>query len=119
MWHSDIHKYVTPLEMSCSSVLPIIVSLPGFKPSCHIGIYMPTAGQDDQFVVSLSAIESAIVLAKEKAGEDTALFIHGDMNASEKNTARFPLLLSLMEKFDLNRIISDHFTYHHFLGLAG
>ena len=119
MWHSDIHKYVTPLETSSSSVLPIIVSLPGFKPSCHIAIYMLTAGHDELFVVSMSALESTIGHAKEKFGEDTALFIRGDMNASEKNTARFSLLLSLMEKFDLKRVKSVHFTYHHFLGLGG
>ena len=39
LWHSEVDKYVTVLNPPSSAVLPIAFKIPGFKPSCHIGVY--------------------------------------------------------------------------------
>ena len=104
MWHSSIDKFVTVSDPPSSSVLPLIIRLPEAEPSCHIGVYMPTAGLEDQFIVSLSHLESSLLHVKEIVGEDTAFFVRGDMNASEKNAHRFNLILNMLEKFQMKRV---------------
>ena len=47
MWHLSIDQYVTPLDPPSSSVLPILISLPGAQKACHICVYFPTAGLED------------------------------------------------------------------------
>ena len=119
MWKSSIDQYVTVLETSSSSVLPILLKLPSTDPSCHIGIYLPTAGKEDQFISALSDLDSTVALVKEQYGDRTNIFVRGDMNVSSKNLLRYPLLCCFMEKFNLKRADVFHYTYHHFTGFEG
>ena len=76
---------------------------------------MPTAGQYNKF----SGLEANLMHIRVKYGDSIAIFIRGDMNASPKNTSRYPLLLNLLEEYNFNRVQSAHSTYHHFTGLNG
>ena len=80
---------------------------------------MPTAGFEDQFIAALSELDSLISSLKNDLRSETLLLIRGDMNASEKNSNRYSLLLHLIKKHFLKRVESIHPTYHHFLGLNG
>ena len=119
MWHLSIDQYVTPLDPPSSSVLPILISLPGARKACHICVYFPTAGLEDQFIAAVSELDSTLSSIKEQFGEDTFLFIKGDMNASRKNSRRFPLLQNIIKKYGLTSVSPFHPTYHHFLGFNG
>ena len=53
MWDSKLDQHVTVLKTPSSAVLPILVKVPGICTACHIGVYMPTAGLEEQFVEAL------------------------------------------------------------------
>ena len=55
----------------------------------------------------------------ERFGEDTVVFIRGDMNVSDKNSSRTPLLSHIMSKHSLTRVSLLHPSYHHFIGEGG
>ena len=74
-------------------------------------MYFPTAGLDDAFVAAFADLESY--------SEDTLIFLGGDMNASIKNSFRYPLLSNLINKYQSKRTKSFHPTYHHSTGLNG
>ena len=119
MWLQSYDQYITPLTSPSCAILPLLVKLPGVKPSCHIGIYMPTAGHEEDFVSSLSDLDFTISSARDEYGADLVFFIRGDMNASMKNTSRYCLLQNFLEKHNLIRAASVHPTYHHFIGIGG
>ena len=119
MWKSSVSPYVTVLDAPSSSILPLLLKIPGYEHSCHIGIYMPTAGLEDQFMGALSDLDSLIISIKEKYNIGNRIFIRGDMNVSSKNESRLPLLNQFMLRHNLNRVSNLHPTYHHFVGLGG
>ena len=116
MWESKLDQHVTVMKSPSSSVLPLLVKIPGTAPACHIGIYLPTAGLEEQFIESLSDLDTVIMDIYDKLGEDIPIFIRGDMNVSERNLARLPLLSHLRAKFNLTSIPLHHPSYHHFVG---
>ena len=119
MWKSSLDPYVTVLEAPSSSILPLLLKLPGYKSSCHIGTYLPTAGQDEQFISALSDLDSTLLSVHEKYGLSTKIFIRWDMNVSSRNCLRLPLLNHFLERHSLNKAVIPHPTYHHFVGYAG
>ena len=119
LWHSSVDQYVTRLQAPSSAVLPILVNLPGYRQSCHICVYLPTAGLDDQFVTALSELDCTLASVIEKFSSSTLIFIKGDMNASAKNKYRHSLVLNLINKYKLTSIPSRHHTYHHLVGING
>ena len=60
MWKKSLDKYVTIHEVQSSRILPIIIDQPGYQPSVHINIYLPTAGREDEFVEELSVLENVV-----------------------------------------------------------
>ena len=119
MWKTSLDPYVTPLDCPSPSILPLLINKPGFTKSCHVGVYMPTAGQDEEFVNALSDLETLLLKIRDLHGEGTIVFIRGDMNASSKNVLRSSLLDNFLEKYELRRIKTHHPSYHHFLGYDG
>ena len=57
------YKYRSNLPPS-PAIFLVVVQIPGFKTYCHIGIYMPTAGQSDQFVELMAALKSTITMLR-------------------------------------------------------
>ena len=60
MWHSSLDQYITVLPSASPAILPLLVKLPDLAISCHIGTYLPTAGQEEQFLSALSEIDTTI-----------------------------------------------------------
>ena len=118
MWCSNIDQYITLLPTSSSSVLPLMLTLPGHPPTCQIGLYLPTAGLENQFMAALSELGTTISSVLERFVEDTIVFIRGDMNISKRNSSRTPLLAHVMSKHKLRRTLTFHPSYHHFMGIG-
>ena len=98
-----------------SSVLAIELSLPNTPVSCHICIYLPTAGQENQFISAISSLDFCL----EEISciyKSPYIYIQGDANVNDKNTARVSVLNHLLEKHNLLRVNFQHPTYHHFMG---
>ena len=42
-WKSNLDPFVTVLNTESSRILPILLELPGYQPTIHINIYLPTS----------------------------------------------------------------------------
>ena len=60
VWSLSIDPYVTIMPTSTSAILPCMLKLPGLVTSYHFCIYLPTAGQNDQFVSTLATLSDMI-----------------------------------------------------------
>ena len=89
--------------------------MPGLATSYHIGMYLPTAGQDDLFTSALSALDVMLTDLNEKHDGQSPIFLRGDANASSKNIFRSSLLHHFLNKHDLHRLHISHLTYNHFV----
>ena len=116
MWDTNLDQYVTVLKTTSPAVLPLLVKIPGLLETCHIGVYMPTAGLDEQFVEALSILDTILCDVQDTLDEDLTIFIRGDMNVSEKNVSRIPHLSHIKSKFNLKAVPLLHPSYHHFIG---
>ena len=116
LWKKSITQYVSIFtDIHSSGFLPLILSFPGLPISIHIAIYLPTAGQDSNFVEVLVGLDACIEKLFEKY-PDAVLFIRGDQNVNFKDKNR----TTIFQKFctDWGLLASDigHNTYHHFVG---
>ena len=88
--------------------------MPGFTTSYHIGMYLPTAAQEDLFTGALAALDVMLTDLNEKHDGQSLIFLRGDANASSKNVLCSTLLKHFLTKHDFHRLHISHFTYHHF-----
>ena len=58
LWRSCLDPYIKVLPSTSSSVLAILLSIPGVAVSAHIALYMPTSGKEVEFATALSALEA-------------------------------------------------------------
>ena len=65
LWHSEIGPFVTIIPSTSSSILALVLDIPGLSPSIHFGIYLPTAGKDSEFFSSLADLESMLLEIEE------------------------------------------------------
>ena len=54
IWDSKYDPYIKILKAPSSSILPIIMTIPGHMTCCHIGVYMPTSGLEAEFLDAIS-----------------------------------------------------------------
>ena len=116
MWDIKLDQVIIVIKPVSPSILPLLVKIPGAAPACHIGVYLPTAGLEEQFIDALSELDIAITDIAERLGDDLPIFIRGDMNISKKNQVRAPLLSHLKSKFSLLSVPLQHPSYHILLG---
>ena len=115
MWRKWLDPFVTIHPVTSPSFTPIVMKIPNYQTSVHIGIYLPTHGKDTEFVSDLADLKICI---EELVGmyPDAALFIRGDGNVNPKNKNRLALLEHLLDDCSLNKVQIHHKTYHHFVG---
>ena len=75
MWDIKLDLFVTVIRPVSSSVLPLLVKIPETAPACHICIYLPTAGLEDQFIEALAELDTAIADICESIGDDIRIFM--------------------------------------------
>ena len=66
MWQTSLDPFVTIVPTHTSSISAIILNIPGYCVSAHIALYLPTAGQEVQFISALSSLDNCLedVLAR-------------------------------------------------------
>ena len=84
MWRKWLDPYITILPTESSAFLPLLLDLPGARPSVHLAIYLPTHGKDAEFISELASIKNCIddVI---RDHNDPVIFIRGDGNSNPKN----------------------------------
>ena len=115
LWRKWLDPYVKVIPPTSSSYIVIILKIPGYITTVHVSLYLPTHGQDTEFVSELASLKNCLDdLSIEY--DDPILFIRGDANVNDKNTARVNMLNSFMDHHSLIRTPIQHRTYHHFTG---
>ena len=114
MWKSKLDPYIQPLPTSSPAFLPILLSIPGFSPSIHIAIYLPTSGRNPECVSALSHLDSFI--EEVAAPHECPIYIKGDANCNPRNTERTDLFKHFCSKHNFVSIDFCHPSHHHFTG---
>ena len=115
LWDRSLDPYVKILPSPTPAVLPMVLKLPNFTISCHIVIYLPTSGQETEFVSAMANLDSCLSEIYLKY-EGCPVFIRGDANVNPRNISRVRLFHHFLDKHRLFSIDMNHPTYHHFLG---
>ena len=84
-------------------------------PFAHIGVYLPTRGQEHEWVIAL-AVLSLIVEDIQTAHSGVPIYIRGDANVNPNHPTRPQLLQEFLDCFTLHKMDLGHTTYHHFNG---
>ena len=115
LWSTHLDPYVTIHHTGTSSFTVLILQLPGYQISIHVGLYLPTSGKDEDFITELTNLRVCVEQLTNKYPM-SVLYIRGDSNVNIKNRNRAALFSQLLNMFSLLRVPLLHTTYHHFLG---
>ena len=114
LWRSELDPYVVPLPTTSPSFLPILLKIPGFTPSIHVALYLPTSGKDPDFVSALSLLDNFI--EEVASTHNCPIYIRGDANCNPRNLARSSLLDHFCSKYKFSSTDFKHPSHHHFTG---
>ena len=95
IWRNSLSAHIQVLPTTSPSFVSVLISPPGMLPSIHTGVYLPTAGRDGEWLVTLMELEEHIMENMVKH-ENVAIFLRGDFNASSKNVNRASILAAFM-----------------------
>ena len=115
LWHSALDPFITTLPTTSPAVLPLLLSVPGLSPSIHVGIYLPTSGRDELFVLALAALTAVLQSALEEH-HSVPIYVRGDANVNPSNIPRSHLFSNFLTQFNLKNLPLHHPTHHHFVG---
>ena len=115
MWLSSLDPFVSIIPTQSACLAAILLNIPGYCITAHVAIYLPTSGQETQFISALASLDSCLEDLLNKH-QDLQLFLRGDANVNPKNTQRASIFQHFLSKFSLLRVHIDHPTYHHFMG---
>ena len=89
--------------------------MPGLSPSIHVGIYLPTSGRDELFVIALAAL-TAVLETFQEDYHGVPVYIRADANVNPSNMPRLQLFNNFLMQFNLQSLPLHHPTHHHFMG---
>ena len=115
LWKNHLDSFVTIYPPTSSSFLPILFHPPGCPLSVHICIYLPTLGQESQFVEEIAKLTITLEELIDKYPK-APVYLRGDFNVSKKNLKRKSLLSHLTNQHNLLEMPLYHNTYHYFVG---
>jgi hypothetical protein len=115
LWRRRHDPHVSVWPVSSPAFLPIIFQPPGHQLSIHIAVYLPTSGQETQFMEELSKLCNCVEELAD-AHPDAPIYLRGDFNVRCSHTKRIDVLAHFTAQFDLLEVPLPHPTYHHFLG---
>ena len=115
IWKTSLDPFISVHPVTTSSFLPIIFSPLGSPPSIHIALYLPTSGQEIEFVEAITNMRVVIDDLKE-IHPDATVYIRGDSNVNKNNIPRSKLFRDFVENLELQNVPTNHNTYHHFVG---
>ena len=115
LWRRSLDPYVKIVNVTTSAFLPLLLTIPGYYPSVHVALYLPTHGQDTEFVSELANLRNCLDSLISQHS-NLVIYLRGDGNVNIKNTQRVTMLNSFMEEYSLTSTVIKHKTYHHFVG---
>ena len=115
LWKTSLDPYISIIPSDSPAILPMVLKLPHHSASCHVMIYLPTSGQEAEFVAALASLDSCLNDIYLKY-EECPIFIRGDANVNPNNASRASLFRHFLDKHNLLSVDLHHPTYHHFLG---
>ena len=92
LWHSSLSPYLKVLPTTSSSFFSVLISVPGHLPALHTAVYLPTAGRDGDWLVSVVELEEHVRGYIAQFSGHLATFLRCDLNASSKNKNRAAIL---------------------------
>ena len=115
LWRKWLDPHVKVISVNTASFLPVVLTIPGSRPSLHVSLYLPTHGQDTEFVSELTNLRNSLEdLCQEY--DQPSIYIRGDANVNKKNIKRVDIFESFKNHFNLVQVDIEHKTYHHFVG---
>ena len=115
LWQKWLDPFIKTIPVTTSAFLPIVLTLPASPPTVHVAIYLPTHGQDTEFVSELASLRNCLDNLN-TIYDFPSIYIRGDSNVNAKNTHRVSILKSFLDDYKLVKIEISHKTYHHFVG---
>ena len=115
LWRRWLDPHVRVIPVTSSSFLPVLLTLPECRPSVHVALYLPTHGQDTEFVSEIANLKNCLDRLN-TTHNYPVLYLRGDANVNCNNLTRVKILRNFMDHFNLVRIEIAHKTYHHFVG---
>ena len=115
LWKTQHDPYITVYPASSTAFLPIKFHPPGSAPSVHIAVYLPTLGQENNFVKELSKLSTTVDEIAESDPE-LPIYLRGDFNVNQNNRNRTSLLDHFSTEHLLKEVHLPKPTYHHFQG---
>ena len=115
MWKAHHDAHITVHPVLTSSFLPVVYSPPGCPVSIHVALYLPTSGQETEFVEQIVLLRNTIFELLEKY-PDPLIYLRGDSNVNVNNKSRFRMFSDFLSTFQLVTLQLFHMTYHHFMG---
>ena len=115
MWKSELSPYIKIIPTPTSSVLALVLDIPNYEKSIHVGIYLPTSGKETEYLEELSNLEICIHELRELY-PSYPIFIRGDANANFNHKPRNNIFNHYVDKNNFKRVFLNHTSYHHFTG---
>ena len=115
LWRKWLDPHIKVIPVTTASFLPLVLTLPGYQPSVHVAVYLPTHGQDTEFVSELANLRNCLDELV-TTYSNPCIYIRGDANVNAKNTTRVKIMQSFKQHFNLTETNIEHKTYHHFVG---
>ena len=81
LWQTALDPFISVISTESSALAAVLLKIPGLCISAHIAIYLPTAGQEVQFVSALASLDSLLDDLLKKH-DDLQVFIRGDANVN-------------------------------------
>ena len=60
LWMHGLDPHISVHPATTTSFLPLVYAPPGFPTTVHIALYLPTSGQESQFVEQLMELRVAV-----------------------------------------------------------
>ena len=115
MWKAEHDAHITVHPVLTTSYLPVIFSPPGSPVSVHVALYLPTSGQEIEFVEQIVLLRNTLFELQDKY-PGSLIYLLGDSNVNVNNKSRFKVFCDFLNTFQFVTIPMFPNTYHHFLG---
>ena len=118
LWSNHLDPFISIINVTSSRFIVLVLDIPEHPITIHIGIYLPTAGLETEYVQELSKLENTFDELNEKFPNAT-IFVRGDANSSlaiRPGNKRDILFKYFCDRLHLKHSDIGHPTYHHFVG---
>ena len=98
LWESSLDPHITILPSSSASVLPLILDIPGFSPTAHIGIYLPKRSLEQEWIITMGFLSLAVkdILSSHPG---IPIYIRGDINTNPNHPTRPAVLREFLDRY--------------------